>query len=147
MRGRNNIEMDTLAVTVDAIADQVAHVIDQFGRAMRVRIDRRTAKGPRPVVGEKWLLARSGGGWVFSVCLRADLPVVSGSTDNSPALKSLLAALESMGLIIDNTDNEQVNARHGHTHDVPSHSTGGGGDPGHTHGVAAQATDPDENPA
>jgi hypothetical protein len=95
---------------------------NEFGKTRQVPLYQR-AKGARPVVGETWLVSRDLGYWNFTMCLLPSPPVITGTTDGNPALESLLASLDSAGLIVDNTDSARIRASYSHTHVAPS---GGG---------------------
>ena len=148
--------LNQVTCRVDDIDGNIASVIDQFGRYLTVRLDvRRGVVLPRP--GETWILDRTLGPWTFAAQVRpATRPQVSGTTDDIPALKSLIEALIEIGLPIEDlTVDIQMNARHGHTHPhthvVPGHQTQSAGDPSHRHNVNAldtqQTATPDVNPS
>ena len=137
------IGLDYITCKVNEINGRRAIVIDQFDRTMTVRIDVRRGKGPLPEVGETWLIDRTLGPWTFAACLNPKRIEITGSTDNNPALKSLIAALERMGWIKDLTTDDQLRAEHLHTHVIPSASTGTGGDPSHTHTIPSRTSQTD----
>lgn len=116
MNIKNTQGLPYMKAVVTDVTDRMAIVVDQFGKHHDVRIDLRRGKGPFPRVGEMWLLDRELGPWTFAACMKADLPKVTGSTDDIPALISLIAALTEIGLIEDHTTSDQIRALHPHTH-------------------------------
>lgn len=104
------------------IEENFATVRNEFGKTRPVPLHVR-AKGSRPAEGETWLISRDLGFWTFALCLLPKPPVITGTTDNIPALESLLSQLADAGLIVDETTNDRIRASHGHTHTAPS---GGG---------------------
>lgn len=117
-QSRDHFSIDRLIVTVDEIepGGKVALVTDEFNRSLRIRTDYRRGKGAPPRPGEVWMIDQTMGPWTFAACIRPDPPVITGSTDNNPALVSLIAMLAEAGIIIDQTTNTQIRANLDHSH-------------------------------
>jgi hypothetical protein len=111
-----DVGLPYMIVQVDDLGGEMAWVKDQYGKKHRVRLDIRRGKGPFPKVGETWIVDRTLGHWAFAACLVPDLPIITGTTDDIPALKNLIAALEDIGLIVNQTTNTRVRADTPHTH-------------------------------
>ena len=99
-RGRGPVsDLISMTCRVDEVSGRTATVIDQFGIFRTVRTDVRRGM-VRPREGEVWIIDRSLGLWTFSARVDdSEPPVVTGSTDQNPALISLLAALDLLGII------------------------------------------------
>ena len=127
-RGRGPVsDLVSMTCRVDEVSGRTATVIDQFGIFRTVRTDVRRGM-VRPREGEVWVIDRSLGLWTFAARVDdSEPPVVTGSTGNNPALRSLLEALEARGLITTETTNGVLDAAVSHTHSEYAPS-------GHTHG-------------
>lgn len=104
-RGYPYMEVDVLSV--DGI---LANVRTQWGRPMRLRADIRRGNGPYPREGERWIVDRTLGSWMFAACILSRPPIITGSTDDIPALVGLLAQLDEAGLIDNQTNNTRIRA-------------------------------------
>ena len=93
-----------LAATVTAIGDDnVAEVVDRFGKRRRIPIHVRRGKGPLPRVGEHWIIDNSLGFPTFAAMIEGDLPVLSGMKSPNAAQQSILQYLHDSGLAVDET--------------------------------------------
>ena len=150
-----NARLDSVTCRVDEVSGRNATVIDQYSIFRTVRTDVRRGAGPKPREGETWVIDRSMGVWTFSARIMAKIetPIVTGSTDENPALISLLEALDELGFIKNETIDTQLRAVHPHTHphthehihDVPYQPTTEAGFPVHDHGVPEQDTGPGDS--
>lgn len=141
-----NNRLNSVTCKVDEVSGRTATVVDQFSIFRTVRTDVRRGSGPKPRPGETWVIDKSMGQWTFSARVNdIETPVITGSTDENPALIALLEALDLLGWIKNDTIDTQLRAVHPHTHPhthmVPYQSTSSGGDPAHTHGVPELETE------
>lgn len=105
MRDANprTVGFDAMVVRIEDVSDRIAHVVDGFGRHISVNIDIRRSSGPRPRVGERWVIDRAFGDWTLTAIVRSIPPVITGDVDGNTALRALLDALNNDGLIEDQT--------------------------------------------
>lgn len=97
---------DVRRVTVVAINDPQAVLRDGVGKEYRVRVDLRPKGTGLPAAGEQWVIQRSANlTWrLIAQIGHEPLPVVTGSrVASDPLARSLLAALVSLGLVVDGT--------------------------------------------
>ena len=89
---------------IQEINDRYAYGIDGFGREVKVPMTVQPSKAPLPAAGETWIIEKSSGAWTFSKILYPPaVPVVTGSVSDGSALTSLLEALDTAGIIVNNT--------------------------------------------
>jgi len=80
-----------------------ASCVDDFGYEVRVSLHPLRARR-LPYIDEKWVIDRKFGGWSFVAPLNSDVLTVSGSMgDPATVLSDLLAHLDKMGIIKDET--------------------------------------------
>ena len=90
-------------VTVEEVTGAQALCRDDSGKTMIVRTDLRRGGGPAPRQGERWILDRALGRWTFVASFASAPPTITGSRGGNAALANLLASLEALGLIINDT--------------------------------------------
>lgn len=91
-------------VRVMEISGDYALTRDSIGKERWVDNRVHRANGAKAQVGEEWMIANDLGPWTFAVALSATVPEVTGSYAADEVLPSLVAALDSLGIIIDATD-------------------------------------------
>ena len=120
--GSQGLPFERVMVEQVILDENFAVVRNEFGKTRQVPLHVR-ARGLLPAEGESWVISRDLGFWTFALCILPKPPVITGETDNIPALENLLAELSAAGLIVDNTTNARIRASHAHTHVAPA---GGG---------------------
>jgi hypothetical protein len=94
-----------MTAKIRSINQNIALVIDQFGKQREIRVDILPGKGPIPSPGETWYITKNLGFWAFTAITQAPAPpVVTGSrTGVNPLTLSLLNALALAGLVTDSS--------------------------------------------
>ncbi len=90
-------------VTIVGIDGEMAEVENHIGKTRRIPVAANRAKGAYPAEGERWVIDKQLGDWTFAAVLYRVPVTVTGDRSDGTALVNLLAALEGMGLIIDET--------------------------------------------
>lgn len=91
-----------MVCTVDDVGEEYARVTDSFGKRQDVRILPRRGGGPRPQVGETWIIDQPYGQWTFAALLIPNPPEVTGEDVGNTGVRNLLTTLDDLGLILNN---------------------------------------------
>ena len=96
-----------LVVTITGVDAETGKVlaVDKYGNETEFDTSVRSKGLGYPDVGEKWLMLKQGGGWVFSSQIgAAQIATIGGSRQGlHPVVTQMLDAMASQGLVIDAT--------------------------------------------
>jgi hypothetical protein len=89
-----------LPCIVESVTDNVAVVIDYWGRRRTVNTNYMRAKGTKPRPQESWYIERMFGEWYFTALVNPRPPTVTIDCQGHAGLLATLNLLEELGLIV-----------------------------------------------